>query len=71
MLNMFISKSDLAQAYFPYIDRHSARHKLIGLINADPQLLDSLYALGYKTYSREFSPTQAQVIFDKLGDPFG
>lgn len=70
MRNTFISKSDLAQAYFPYIDPRSARHKLMSLINEDANLSTSLHDAGYKHLNHEFSPAQVQLIFDRLGNPF-
>lgn len=71
MLKTFISKQELAQAYFPCMNPRPARQKLMALINADQELYDRLCASGYKRLSHEFSPMQAQMIIEKLGAPFG
>lgn len=70
MTNTFISKSDLAQAYFPYIDAESARHKLMQFINYDDILIDQLRETGYQPRSHAFSPAQVELIFARLGNPF-
>ena len=70
MKKTFISKTDLAVAYFPFINENAARHKLMALINDNRSLMDSLIASGYKTLSRAFSPRQVELIFDAFGNPF-
>ena len=70
MKNTFTSKTDLAQAYFPYIGDQSARHKLMNFINQDEVLIRQLCELGYKPLSRSFSPAQMNLIFARLGNPF-
>lgn len=70
MKKVFISKTDLAQAYFPFIDPRSARNKLMQLINDDQSLVDSLNDCGYKFRNRQFSPKQVDIIVDKLGNPW-
>ena len=70
MRNTYISKTDLAVAYFPYIDVHSARHKLMGIINSDDRLLPLLIDTGYQNSNRQFSPRQVELILDRLGNPW-
>lgn len=70
MKQTFITKTDLAQAYFPHIDAPSARHKLMQYINDDPTLLAQLKESGYQPRSRSFSPLQTEMIFARIGKPF-
>jgi len=70
MKRTFISKTDLAVAYFPYVNEHSARHKLMGIIDSDAKLMESLSQSGYIRTSRQFSPKQVDIIFDHLGNPY-
>ena len=70
MKNTFINKTDLAIAYFPYVNEHTARHKLMALINDDHDLMQSLIACGYRTLSRAFSPKQLELIYERIGNPF-
>jgi len=70
MKHSFISKTDLAVAYFPHLDPHSARHKLMGLIESDTTLLPRLQDSGYRHMSRQFSPRQVDMIIDRYGSPW-
>ena len=70
MKKSFVSKLDLAQAYFPHIDAVSARHKLIGLINDDTELINHLKSSGYNPRAHCFSPFQLDLIIARLGNPF-
>ena len=70
MKRTFIFKSDLAQAYFPYIDQQSARHKLMSLINSSASLLSRLRSAGYTDAQRLLSPLQVDIIMDAFGNPF-
>jgi len=69
-MKTFLSKTQLAQAYFPYIDSESARHKLMQIINDDAELLTQLRATGYVTMTRMFSPRQVDMIMERFGNPF-
>ena len=70
MKNSFIYKSDLAQAYFPWAGRDSARHKFIALIKDDSVLMRQLTDYGYRADCRSLSPRQVELITDRLGNPF-
>jgi len=70
MKHSFISKTDLAQAYFPYIQERCARKKLMQYINEDPELLTQLLESGYNPMCHQFSPKQVEIIFNVLGNPF-
>jgi len=70
MNNSFISKSELALAYFPYISKESARHKLMSYILDNHALHDRLIQTGYTFRTRSFSPKQLGIIYEYLGCPF-
>ena len=70
MKNIFISKVDFAQAYFPYIKADAARQKFMRLIVDDVELLSKLTATGYNSKSHSFSPIQVELIKERLGDPW-
>lgn len=70
MRKSFISKQELAAAYFPNIDIVSARHKLISLIKDDAELLTLLLRAGYNPRGHYFSPLHLDLIFNRLGNPF-
>ena len=69
MKHTFVSKTDLAVAYFPHISRQAARHKLMQFIRDDSHLLAELEATGYSSNNRQFSPLQVDIIFRRLGNP--
>ena len=66
----FITKTELAQAYFPYIDPRAARHKLMQLINDETMLYNNLVECGYKSDNRHFTPKQVEMITEWLGNPW-
>ena len=70
MKNTFISKTDLAQAYFPYVDAETARHKLMQVINSDSILICNLLDAGYKKASKLLSPLCVELIINRLGNPW-
>lgn len=70
MKNVILSKTDLAQAYSPYIDPRSALNKLMSLINSSPELLSRLENMGYRCRNKHFTPKQVEIIIDSLGNPF-
>ena len=70
MKNVFITKGELAQAYFPYIEARPARHKLMQVINDDAVLMASLRDAGYNPANRLLSPHQVEVIVERLGNPW-
>jgi len=71
MKNCFISKTDLAVAYFPFINQNAARNKLMQFINNNAELMRKLEGVGYTRLCRSFSPKQVEIIVNHLGDPFG
>ncbi|MCQ2212273.1 MAG: DUF4248 domain-containing protein [Bacteroidaceae bacterium] len=70
MTYSFITKTDLAQAYFPWTGRQSARHMLMAVIKDDAQLMADLIATGYHAMQRTLSPRQVELIVDRLGNPW-
>jgi len=70
MRNSFVSKTDLAQAYFPYINPRSARHKLMRVINDDSTLMEKLVNAGYNSEMHLLSPMQVDIIVERLGNPW-
>jgi len=70
MKNCFISKTDLAVAYFPFINQNAARNKLMHFIATDAELMHQLEQVGYTRLCRQFSPKQVEMIMAKLGNPF-
>ncbi|MBQ0046089.1 MAG: DUF4248 domain-containing protein [Prevotellaceae bacterium] len=65
----FVSKTELAQRYFPNVADRSALNKLMSLITSDTPLLHSLIELGYRKEQRYFSPAQLSLIFQRFGEP--
>lgn len=70
MKRAFVSKTDLAMAYFPFVSVSRARHKLMELIESNAELMAALFASGYKRLTRTFSPLQVDMIMDKFGNPY-
>lgn len=71
MKKTFVSKTDLALAYFPHLTAHSARNKLMALIrSAKNDLLDRLRATGYTDLQKDLSPLQVDLIMECFGNPF-
>ena len=71
MRNTFVSKTDLALAYFPHLTAHSARNKLMSLIrDTSTDLMDRLNATGYKPLQKDLSPLQVSIIIEHFGNPF-
>ena len=70
MRNTFVSKADLANAYFPHLSVDGARHKLMDLISSAQCVYDKLCASGYTTRQKDFSPAQVEIITNYFGNPF-
>lgn len=70
MRNLFVTKTDLGQAYFPFISPRSARQKLMQIISEDAVLMTALTENGYVENSHAFSPRQVELIVERLGDPW-
>lgn len=70
MKRSFITKTELAQAYFPYINERAARHKLMSLINDSSLLISKLREVGYRETKHLLSPVQVDLIMETFGNPF-
>ena len=70
MKNTFITKTDLAMAYFPFVSERAARHKLMQVVNSDARLLESLLNVGYSRASHLLSPACVELIVERLGNPW-
>ena len=70
MRKTFVFKQDLAVSYFPNIDTESARHKFSNLIHEDKALFRKLVRSGYKKTAKQLSPSQVNMIFERLGNPY-
>lgn len=66
----FVSKSDLAIAYFPHVGTHSACNKLMSIIKDDQELHSRLLSTGYRKLNRTFTPKQVEMIVERLGKPY-
>lgn len=69
MKTKFLSKTELAVLYFPYIQPESAVNKLMNLIKDNDKLKNSLIQYGYKRYSKHLTCKQVSLIFEFLGEP--
>ena len=71
MKQTFVSKTDLAVAYFPHLSPDSARHKLMSLISdKSTKIMERLRSIGYRDLQKDLSPAQVSIITDYLGNPF-
>lgn len=70
MKRSFVSKTDLAVAYFPHLQPEVARHKLMEYINSIPTLMARLNEVGYRRTCRNLSPKQVDMIFEVIGKPY-
>ena len=64
-----LTKSELAQLYFPGAPRSSALRLLHKYITSAHGLLPALLATGYRVNDRHFTRRQVQLIFEYLGEP--
>lgn len=64
-----ISKSDLAQLYFPQSDPHGAVRNFMQMVSLCRPLTDELARTGYKKTQRCFTPRQTALIYAHLGEP--
>ena len=64
-----LTKSELAQLYFPGAPRSSALRRLNRYIHHAHGLLPALLATGYRVNDRHFTRRQVQLIFEYLGEP--
>ena len=64
-----LTKSELAQLYFPGAPRSSALRLLHKYITSAHGLLPALERVGYQRASRRLTRRQVQLIFEYLGEP--
>ena len=64
-----LTKSELAQLYFPGAPRSSALRLLHKYITSAHGLLPELERVGYQRASRRLTRRQVQLIFEYLGEP--
>ena len=64
-----LTKSELAQLYFPGAPRSSALRLLHKYITSAHGLLPALEQVGYQRASRRLTRRQVQLIFEYLGEP--
>ena len=62
-------KSELAQAYAPYLATGSALNRLALWIRLNEPLSTALMQTGYRTNQRTFTSKQVALIFEHLGEP--
>ena len=70
MKKTYVSKTEMAQAYFPYIAPHSALNKLMSIIQSSDRLLTQLREADYNPQAKLLSPRQVEIIMERLGNPF-
>ena len=68
-LPLSLTKSELAQLYFPGAPRSSALRLLHKYITSAHGLLPALEQVGYQRTSRRLTRRQVQLIFEYLGEP--
>ena len=66
-----LTKSELAELYFPGAPRSSALRLLHKYITSAHGLLPALEEVGYQRASRRLTRRQVQLIFEYLGEPRG
>ncbi len=64
-----LTKSELAQLYFPGAPRSSALRLLHKYITSAHGLLPALERVGYQRTSRRLTRRQVMIIFEYLGEP--
>ena len=64
-----LTKSELAQLYFPGAPRSSALRLLHKYITSAHGLLPALEKVGYQRASRRLTRRQVMIIFEYLGEP--
>ena len=68
-LPLSLTKSELAQLYFPGAPRSSALRLLHKYITSAHGLLPALEKVGYQRASRRLTRRQVMIIFEYLGEP--
>ena len=62
-------KSELAEAYAPFLSPGSALNRLAHWIEHNAQLSEALAQTGYRRTQRVFTSRQLALIFEYLGEP--
>ena len=62
-------KSELAEAYAPYLAPGSALNRLAHWIDTNTPLSEALAQTGYRRNQRLFTSRQVALIFEYLGEP--
>ena len=62
-------KSELAQAYAPYLCHRAALNRLATWIKTNPQLTEALKETNYRVNQQLFTSRQVALIFEYLGEP--
>jgi hypothetical protein len=60
---------ELAQLYFPSINKKSASWQLRIWLVANGKVLEELKKSGYKEHKRLLTPAQVKIIVDEFGEP--
>ena len=63
------TKTEVAQAYFPFVESSTARRNLSRWIRMNPQLECRLEESGYRARQKYFTPLQLSILYDMLGEP--
>ncbi|WP_455674749.1 DUF4248 domain-containing protein [Phocaeicola sp.] len=62
-------KSELAQLYFPELEKDSAVRRLVRWINRCTDLVEMLRQADYHSRDKSFSAKEVRLIFSYLGAP--
>lgn len=62
-------KSELAEAYAPYLCPNAALNRLAHWIKLNAPLSEALAQTGYRRNQRLFTSRQVALIFEHLGEP--
>ena len=62
-------KSELASLYMPEISPKSAASELRKWIGKSPGLTEALSATGLRTKDKRYTPAQAELIVEAIGEP--
>lgn len=68
-MNRYYTKKELALLYFPSSQPHTAVTRLSYWMGRCVQLTEALRTTGYNKNAKGFTPRQASLIFDYLGEP--
>lgn len=64
------SKRELARLYFPETANiDSAVSNLRLWMRRNSEMMEQLYAAGYRTHSKSFTPKQVRILVETFGEP--